>query len=354
MTSRERFLAALRHEEGDRIPIADTPWQTTIDRWHREGLPEDQSPFDYFGYEWAGQGAELSFQLPVETLEEDETSKIVTDGFGATTRVLKHSESVPELIDYKILDRRAWEEHKPLLAWNDSRVDWENGIAGNRALRERGLFIPYAAGFGYDRIMRFAGAPRILEAMLDAPAWVSDMMDTIAETVIVGCREMIARGFQFDGAFVWNDMAYRNGPFFSPATFRKLEFPAQKRMCDFFHGQGLPVILHTDGDVRPLIPMLIEAGFDCLQPVEVKAGMDLIELKRDFGDRLAFMGGIDVRAMAHPDPTVIEREISTKIPVAKRGGGYIYHSDHSVPDNVSFEQYVRVMELVAEHGKYDA
>ena len=80
--------------------------------------------------------------------------------------------------------------------------------------------------------------------------------------------------------------------------------------------------------------------------------MDLIELKRDFGDKLAFMGGIDVRAMADPDPTVIEEEIKTKILSAKKGGGYIYHSDHSVPNNVSFEQYLRVLQLVKEYGAY--
>jgi uroporphyrinogen decarboxylase len=104
--------------------------------------------------------------------------------------------------------------------------------------------------------------------------------------------------------------------------------------------------------VRKLIPQFIEAGYDCLQPLEVKAGMDLVQLKQDYGDRLAFMGGIDVRAMAHPDPAVIEREIRTKIPVAKQGGGYIYHSDHSVPDNVSFAQYQRVIELVHRYGTF--
>lgn len=98
--------------------------------------------------------------------------------------------------------------------------------------------------------------------------------------------------------------------------------------------------------------MLIEAGFTCLQPLEAKAGMDLVELKREFGDQLAFMGGIDVRAMAHRNPAVIEEEIRTKIPIAKQGGGYIYHSDHSVPDNVSFQQYCRVLELVQQYGKY--
>ena len=80
--------------------------------------------------------------------------------------------------------------------------------------------------------------------------------------------------------------------------------------------------------------------------------MDILELKKTYGSAISFMGGIDVRAMADADPSVIEREISTKIPFSKSGGGYIYHSDHSVPDNISFEQYRRVMELVARYGRY--
>jgi len=354
MTSSERFLAAVYHQEGDRVPIDDTPWQTTVERWRREGLPADVSPRDYFGYERAGAGADLSFQVEPETLEEAEGWKIVKDAWGATTKVLKGRESVPDLIDFPVTARAIWEqEFKPRLAWNESRVSWDAGLAGNRALREAGTrFILFSAGFGYDRVQRFVGAPRVLTAMVEEPGWIKDMMTAIADLIINAAEEMLVRGFQFDGAFIWNDQAYRNGPFFSPAMWREFELPCQKRLIDFFHSKGLPVVMHTDGDVRRLIPMFIEAGLDCLQPIEVKAGMDLVELKQQYGDRLAFMGGIDVQAMAHSDPRVIEHEIRTKIPVAKKGGGYIYHSDHSVPDNVSFEQYQRVMELVGEYGAF--
>ena len=120
----------------------------------------------------------------------------------------------------------------------------------------------------------------------------------------------------------------------------------------FFHEHDMPVILHSCGNVTEMIPDLLEIDLDCLNPLEVKAGMDLVGLKKQYGDKLAFMGGIDVRAMADPDPSVIENEIRTKLPVAKQGGGYIYHSDHSVPSNVSFEQYKRVIELVREYGGY--
>ncbi len=80
--------------------------------------------------------------------------------------------------------------------------------------------------------------------------------------------------------------------------------------------------------------------------------MDVIRLKEEHGDKISFMGGIDVRLMALDDPRPLEKEIKEKITVAKEGGGYIYHSDHSVPKNVSFQQYKRVMQLVEKYGKY--
>jgi uroporphyrinogen decarboxylase len=114
----------------------------------------------------------------------------------------------------------------------------------------------------------------------------------------------------------------------------------------------MQVILHSCGYVKPLIPHLLDAGLDCLQPLEVKAGMDLLELKREFGKDLAFMGGIDVRTFNDPDPQALEQEIATKISAAKVGGGYIYHSDHSIPNNISFPQYCRAIDLVKKYGGY--
>jgi len=353
MTARERYLAALNHREADRVPITDSPWTHTIKRWRSEGLPEDKSPAEYFGYdELLGQGADLSFQFTHETLEETDTYTIRRDANGATRRTFKDHESTPELIDNTIKDRRSWQEHKPRLAWNDKRVDWEKALQTNRAARERGAFICFSGVIGYDRVQGFVRSDNLLMAIADDPAWVKDMFDTTADLVITACEEMMGRGFEFDAAFMFDDLGYRNATMFSPAAFRALEFPSQQRTYGFFHRKGLKTLLHSCGRVRALAPQLVEAGLDCLQPLEVKSGMDLVELKREFGEVLAFMGGIDVRAMANPDPAAIEREISTKIPVAKRGGGYIYHSDHSVPSNVSFAQYQRVMELVRKYGAF--
>ena len=159
-------------------------------------------------------------------------------------------------------------------------------------------------------------------------------------------------GFEFDGVWLACDLGYSKGLLFSPRHFDEQLRPTLRRLFDHFRGDGMPVILHSCGCVRDLIPYFIEDGLACLQPLEVKAGMDLIELKKEFGAEISFMGGIDVRAMADPDPSVIEKEIETKILFAKKGGGYVYHSDHSIPTNVSLEQYRRVLELVKKYGAY--
>ncbi|TEU09063.1 MAG: hypothetical protein E3J25_10945, partial [Anaerolineales bacterium] len=226
------------------------------------------------------------------------------------------------------------------------------GLPGCQRAREQGKFVCYSAAVGYDKIQSYVASERLLMAIATEPDWVRDMYETDAELAIQMCEIMKEGGFEFDGAFLFCDLGYKNSLLFSPRHFDEQLRPTLQRLFSYFNGQGLPIILHSCGRVLDLIPRFIEDGLACLQPVETKAGMDLVELKREFGDRMAFMGGIDVRAMADPDPSVIEEEIKSKIPLAKRGGGYIYHSDHSVPNNVSFQRYCRVLELVREYGVY--
>ena len=352
MTSQERVLLALRRKQPDRVPIHDSPWGTTEERWHREGMPEGTSAFDYFGFEFRGFGGDTSFQLERKVIEETDDYVIATDCRGATMKNWKHTTSTPELLDFTIQDRKTWEEYKPLCAWNDKRVDWEGQRKAYDDARSKGHFCFCSFGPGFTLACDTVGPTRLLMAMVEEPEWVHDMFMTDARACVAVAEEMMARGFDFDAGWIFDDLGYKKKPFFSPAMYGELLLPAHKLICDCFQSRGKPMILHSCGYAMDFMPQFIEAGFDCIQPLEVKAGNDLIALKKQYGDRLAFMGGIDVRAMCDPDPTVIEREIATKIPIAKDSGGYIYHSDHSVPDNVSFQQYRRVMELVEQYGRY--
>jgi uroporphyrinogen decarboxylase len=354
MSGRDRVLKALHFEEPDRVPSHDSPWWTTVERWRREGLPADMGPQEYFGYEFAGAGADDSLRLPYELIEETDQYRIERNANGAVARNWKVRTSTPEMLDFTIKTPEDWEEHKPRLAFAPDRVDVEGIRRAGDAAREKGYWFHFVCAAGYDRTQGMVGTERLLMAMAEEPDWVADMFLTSARVAVANLRYALDQGLQFDGVFAYNDMGYRNASLFSPAMYRRLQKPADELVYGFCHEVGLKVILHSCGNVSALVPDLIDAGLDCLQPLEVKSGMNLVELKRLYGDRLAFMGGIDVRAMAAEDPALIEEEIATKLPVAMEGGGYIYHSDHSVPDNISFDRYCYVMELVRRYGTYRA
>ncbi len=351
MNSRERVLAALHHRQPDRVPYTDNPWSTTLERWRAEGFAADADPAEFFGYDFAGFGADPGFLFPEEVLEETDETITKRDHNGVVMMNWKHRTSTPMLISHLCATPAAWAGLKRRVAWKPERVNWDDA-ARCRRFREKGKFVPFMSAIGYDLLSTIVGPETLLPAMLDEPEWVCDMFRTFTDLAIASAEEMTAGGFEFDGAFVFDDLGYRNGTFFSTDLYREMLQPEHRRLCDYFHGRGWKVILHSCGNVTAHVPALIDAGFDCLQPLEVKAGMDLFRLKKDFGDRLAFMGGLDVRAMADPDPAAIEREIRTKMEVAKVGGGYIAHSDHSIPDNVSLAQYRRTVDLIRENGCY--
>ncbi len=101
--------------------------------------------------------------------------------------------------------------------------------------------------------------------------------------------------------------------------------------------------MHSCGRIEGLIPLFIEEGLDVLQGIEAKAGQNVVELQKEYGSDLAFMGNVDVTMLAGGRDKV-ESEIEDKIIPAMKNGGYIYHSDHSIPPEVPWDDYVYLME----------
>ncbi len=352
MDSRERILTVLNHEEPDRVPVHDTVWGATVARWRQEGFPADAEPADYFGYEIASISCDFSPRFPIRTLEETEEFIVQTTATGGVRRNFRDISTTPEVIECPIKTPEDWPPIRDRLHPDETRANWQDLRRRVERARENGRFVMFNSLYGYDALQTYIATERLLMAMATDPDWVREMIMTLASLAIEMAKMAMDRGIEFDGFWNFNDMGYRNGLLFSPESYRRTHKEADQMVYSFFHERGKPVFLHSCGNVKELLPELIEVGLDCLQPLEVKAGMGVRELKKEFGGDLTFMGGIDVRAMASEDPSAIENEIASKLEVAKRGGGYIYHSDHSVPKNVSFAQYQRVMGLVREHGQY--
>ena len=162
---------------------------------------------------------------------------------------------------------------------------------------------------------------------------------------------MCELGLDFDGAFLADDLGYRSSSLISPQLYRELVYPHHKRLCDYFLSRNLLTFLHTDGDVRGLIPHFIDAGFAGLHPLEAKASLALRELKPLYADDLVLIGNIDVTKLTGSRET-LEEEVLGKIQIAKQDCRYIYHSDHSVPNDVPFENYAYMIELFHQYGQY--
>ncbi len=350
MTSRERVSTVMSGEVPDRVPFHDSYWGTTIQRWRNEGLPGNVSPYEYFGCEIARLGGDYSLQLPGEIIEQTERYRVYRDSNGATRKDLRTPDGwTPQWLDFSIKSRDDWNSLREHARYNTSRLSG-NLVEVCNSMRTREKFITYSVHGCFHSTWSKIGMVTLLIWMLDDPDLVKDMFAAhtkLALDLYDGMKEM---GVQFDGAWVSDDLGYRTAPLISPELYCRLVMPYHRALCEHFARDGLKTILHSDGNVEPLIPHFLEAGFTALHPLESKAGLDVRKLKPLYGDRLVFFGNIDVRKLAGSREE-IEEEIRTKVTSAKQGGGYIYHSDHSVPSNVSFENYCFAVEMVKKYGE---
>lgn len=352
LTTRERMLRVYRHEEPDRVPVYDSIWAATLERWRREGLPAGVQPADFFGWDAIRYlHFDNSPRYPERILEETDQYRIFVTKWGVTQRAWKHQASVPEFLDFTVVDRDSWSACKARMTPDEDRIDWPAVDRAWQAYRAEDAWIIGSGWFGFDVLHSwFVGTERVLIAMATDPEWVKDMIDTMLDLHLALMEMAWDRGYTFDCLRWPDDLAFVKGPFFSPETYRQVVQPAHRKACDWAHDRGIYALLHTDGNIWPLLPDIVDAGVDGLNPLEQKAGMDLGRLKAEYGDRLVFDGGLDVRRMSQPE--AIEETVRTTFAAAMPDGGFVYHSDHSVPSDVSFADYCRVMALVRHYGRY--
>ncbi|MHC4295425.1 MAG: uroporphyrinogen decarboxylase family protein [Planctomycetota bacterium] len=352
MTSHERFQCMFEHREADRIAIVDTPWPATIERWESEGLPKDADFRDYFALDyWERVELDNSPRYEKKVIEETDEHVVYTSRWGATLKEWKHAESTPEFLDFTIVDRESWAKAKARMKPTRDRIDWADLKKNYAAMREKGFWIELGFWFGFDVTHSWStGTERVLMALIDDPEWCVEMFNHYLDVDIALAEMLLAEGYTFDAIHWYDDLGYKHNQFMSLNMFRELVKPVHKRACEWAHSHGMKTHLHSCGDVRPFVPEWVEIGVDCLNPLEVKAGMDPIALKRQYGEKLVLHGGIN--AVLWDDLAAIEAEMRAVIPTLKENGGYIFSTDHSVPSSVSADDFRQIVELAKELGSY--
>jgi len=341
-TGKERMRRLLAREPADRIGIYETFWGDTVGRYRNEGhLGAEESLQDHFNLDmresWClNMVADLDFKA--EILEETEETILVKDGNGAILRRHKQHDATPEHVDFTVQDRAGWEEvREKLVNIDERRINFEAYRKAKADAAAKEKYFVWSGVNVFEMIHPLCGHEYMLYGMADDPEWVEDMVKVYIDTSLQLQEILFAKEGKPDGIMYYEDMGFKNRPFMSPTMFKEIIWPAHKRSFDFAHARDLPVIMHSCGFIEPLLPALVEAGLDCLQVIEIKAGMDLLRIYDNFGDKLSLMGGIDVRTLYSNDKAIIDKELESKIPIVKKGHGYCLHSDHSIPNTVDYE-----------------
>jgi uroporphyrinogen decarboxylase len=354
MNDRERFLAILRYQPVDRAPyrIFGGGWPETVERWQREGYDPNAPGYHLDRWDWQGGWFFPDPPFRREVVNEDERTVLYVNHEGILMRERKdyqHS-SMPQFVRFPVESRedfrRFWKERmQPDLA---SRLGtgWKKYLAGYRDRDFPLIVIADRWGGFFGPLRNMVGVERLCTLFYDDPALVEEMMDADAEFMIrvmdqvLDCTDVDVFGF-------WEDMGFKTGTLLSPTMARRYMLPRYRRVVDFLRSRGVEFIsLDSDGQVTSLIPVWLEAGINVLYPFEPQAGMDVVEVRRQFGRDLRMWGGMDKRALAW-GPAAIDAELARVAPLV-REGGYVPFPDHSLPPDVSYANYCYFMEKLPE------
>jgi uroporphyrinogen decarboxylase len=272
-----------------------------------------------------------------------------TDG----VRVLRNkvAASIPMHVGHLLVDRESWLQHyKPRLDPTASTRypdNWDE-LVKVWADPDRDFPVFLHGGSLYGKLRDWMGVENLSLVIYDDPAWFEEMVTTVADCIIGTLTRVLETGGQFEACGMWEDMCYNAGPLLSPRHFEQYLVPHYRRIADLLHKHGVDVIwVDCDGKIDKLIPLWLEAGINCMFPIEVGTwGADPLKFRREYGKDLLLMGGVDKQLLAHSKQE-IEREVKRLAPLVEEGG-YIGFCDHRVPPTVPLDNYIFYLEKTRE------
>jgi len=352
MTQRERFHALMNGEVADELCQFEAGyWGETVQRWNSEGLPEGTQPWDHFGitfYEHPPIEFSIWPHFPQEIIAEDTHTITYRDHEGVLARRRKDGHSIPQFLDFPVKTLTDFERLKERLDASDPTrypADWDAHVARWRE-RDHILVVGNVACSFFGTPRRFMGVEALLYAYYDQPELVRAICDFHLEFIRTLYTPALQK-VEFDFAFIWEDMAYKNGPLISPALFREFMLPYYLEMTDFFRSHGVELCtVDSDGNIDDLIPCFVEGGISGVLPCEVAAGMD-VQGVREQWPRLRIIGGIDKRALA-AGPEAIDCELQRRMRGMFAEPRYIPGVDHHIPPDVPLDHFAYYLQRARE------
>jgi uroporphyrinogen decarboxylase len=364
-----RMNKTLRHEEPDRVPVSDFFWGSFLRRWREEfGLTPDTDIYRYYDLDWIVSIPNMDPHIKqFEILAENDDEVVVRTGFEAVIRK-KFEDPMPAFLsfDTDTIDKMAAFQFDDPADERRYFRGGDNQLAGvgdsfirnlppwNETVRTLYPDFPVYGSVceGHECLWRIIGLDNVLLWIGLYPQELGKFIDRVHEFNLgIAEAQIKAADGMLDGMVIWGDVAYRRDLLFSPDYWRKHFKPGVKALVDLCHSYGLPVIYHGCGNVHKIFEDFIDIGVEAYNPLEAKAGLDVIDLRRRYGHRIGFCGNMDVMKWADAPLEELKEIVLSKLNAAK-GGGFIFQSDHSVPNSISGERYDFVLKLVREYGSY--
>jgi len=361
MNERERFVATMHYQERDRCPICDFGfWTETIVEWQKQGLPAEVAydhydgihTDEFFGMDRYSGGPTASVGLcpafKFRQIEDRGDHEVVQQENGVRVLRKKFMSSIPHHEGHLLVDRGSWRKHYKwrLDPGNPDRMpkDWDEAV---RIWRDEKREYPVNlwAGSLFGWVRDWMGMENVAYVVYDDPAWFEEMVTTLADCTMAVLEKVLATGGKFDGCSMWEDMCYNAGPLLGPAHFKRYLVPHYRRLTELLRKHGVDVVwLDCDGNIEQLMPLWLDAGVNCMFPVEIGTwGADPIRYRRQYGKELLMMGGVDKHILARTKRE-IEKEVNRLAPLVEEGG-FIPLPDHRVPPDVPYENYLFYLEM---------
>lgn len=384
MNARERFLAVMNFEQVRTLKWEFGYWAAAVRRWYDEGLQEKAGidpelaggdgvhggaagwrpgrPLGSDVNQFVGLDASLqrmkvnNFIAPFfeeKILEDQDSWVIVRNQNGMVEKRSKTRGSLSSYIRGPVATREDWEKLKSerLQPTLEHRLpeNWDQLL---ESYRSRDFPLALGGGQGFFGTPRFLlGEVQVLTVFYDQPELIRQMVLDLADFWIA-LYDQILDLVEVDLIMIWEDICYNSGPLISPDTFREFILPGYKKLVPFLKDRGVKnIIVDSDGDVWKLLPLFLEGGMTGMYPWEVKAGMDVVEVRKAYPD-LQMLGGFSKSALINGGEQ-IDQELDTKISWMLEQGGYIPYMDHLVPPDVSWENFLsyrtKLNQMIEEH-----
>lgn len=341
---REEYLDHMTFQSNERPLFTEIfgPILGLKEEWEEQGATPEELDFSAFTYR-----CEARAGLPVNTgrnggypeqlIEETEEHRIWRDGLGRTMKLPKATATLPLPLDYPVKTMDDWLKIKPWYEFSEDRLtgDWRA-----KALEHKANDKLVTAGIpgGFDEPRQLMGEEELCVAFYTQPELIHDILETIGDTAY-RVLDRVSAEVQIDSLSVHEDMAGKSGPLAGPAQIGEFLKPYYRKVWDLLESRGTRIFdQDSDGDMNPVIDAFLDAGINCMHPMEPAANMDIVKIREAYGTRLAFYGGIDKHVIRRSKQEIVD-ELEYKIPPMIKTGGCVLALDHRIPNGTPLENY---------------